>query len=915
MQITASNWQVLSPLLDEALLLAPTARVTWLDGQAHLLPIQRAQLERLIALANAPETDTIFQNLPGLLGASSEAPSAAAARACGDIVGAYELLRPLGRGGMAEVWLARRSDGAYERDIALKLPLSHLPHNIAAERLLRERNVLASLEHPSIARFYDAGVAANGQPFLAMEYVEGESIVDYANARQLDLRARCKLMLHVLDALHYAHQHLVVHRDLKPSNILVRADGRVTLLDFGIAKVLESPDAATLATELTQVMGSAMTLAYAAPEQLLAEPVTTATDLYSAGVVMFELLTGARPFATAERSASALLLAMEGTAVPTRISSAREAKAKAHGCATAKAWQRAFQGDLAAICTRALRLEAADRYASALSMREDLTRYFDNRPVQARAGAWAYQWRKFFERNRVAVAVSTVTGATALALAAHAWQKTQDLRVSTARASAIEAVVKNMFDGMNPNNNATRTFTAKELLDRSRPLLMQAAAGSADAKSQTTLMMANLYSAVGAHTDATRLLEGEIADARALGDSRRELWAQCLLADVNTESGRDAQAYDAMRAALVQLTRGTNAQVKRDVLFAEIAYRLGSAAISLEKFDDASAALTDARSALATLNDQPVELVVNVLTKQAALARHRSDAFAAAKLLDDAQNKLQATEGMQLTKDTVAIQRLSVTISLGRYAEAITMAERMLRDFGVRYAADSQWLLATGLHYSYALIRVGKLREADEQIRSLIALGGPDPAIVFQARFLAAQVALFSGESSKAESALASLAQELPNAENTMTSGRIKRALALAQLQQGRTEEALQLLRRTEASQIAVANDPKNLDVAHTRILIGCALSRTGDWVGARAALTAARDALLPARGLSNYATLLTEAYLAMLPSPGVAGLTGTDQLAQRIQRELGWQFGASELATRLQNGSSSKPNSLPALL
>ena len=325
MQITASNWQLLSPLVDEALALAPEARSAWLDAQTQLSEPVHTQLAELIAVADAPETNALFRILPNLATAPQSADFNRSARAPGNTIGAYTLLRPLGRGGMAEVWLARRNDGAYERDIALKLPLAHLPANHAAERLMRERNVLATLEHPAIARLYDAGIAADGQPFLAMEYVEGENIIDYANHAKLDLRDRCKLMLQVLGALHYAHQHLVVHRDLKPSNILVRADGRVTLLDFGIAKVMGESDGLAHETELTRSVGNALTIAYAAPEQLLGESVTTATDLFSAGVVLFELLTHQRPFKNAETSAMGLVLAMETYTPSMRIVDASEA--------------------------------------------------------------------------------------------------------------------------------------------------------------------------------------------------------------------------------------------------------------------------------------------------------------------------------------------------------------------------------------------------------------------------------------------------------------------------------------------------------------------------------------------------------------------------------------------------------------
>ncbi len=913
MQITASHWQLLSPLLDDALLLAPTERLLWLDQQTQLTTENLAQLRQLIALANAPETDHFFQNLTCVINAPTAAlKKAATTRQTGDHVGAYQLLRLLGSGGMAEVWLARRSDGAYERDVALKLPLTHLPHNIAAERLLRERNVLAALEHPAIARLYDAGVAADGQPFLAMEYVEGESIVDHATRLQLDLRARCQLMIQVLDALHYAHQHLVVHRDLKPSNIMVRADGRVTLLDFGIAKVLESETANTEATELTRVMGTALTLAYAAPEQLLAEPVTTATDLFSVGVVMYELLSGTRPFAQAERSATSLLQAMDAAAPPDRIARTSATAAQSHGYDTVAAWQRAFRGDLAAICARALRREPAKRYASALSMQEDLRRYFEHRPVQARAGAWVYYSRKFFTRHRLAIGISAVAGLALVALTAQVWQKTQDSRVNAARATTIESVVKNLFDGMNPNSNNTRTFTAKELLDRSQPLMMQAGATSADARRQTTLMMAKLYLDIGAFDDARRLLDGEIADARAVGDVRRDVWAQCLLADLNMDQSAYPLAYEAMARARNEL-KAVNGQT--DLLHSEVTYRLGTAALFMQKLDEADQHLQEANTALRRAREPATELLANVLVKRGTLARMRGNVLAATEFFSDAQKQLQGTTGMQLTKDALAIEMLPVLVTAGRYDETIKQAEALLAQFSTRSAPDAQFPIVTTIHYATALLRLGRFQEAAAQAAHISAQAPADGGVRYQAKAIEAQIDLFSGHLEKAELALKTLIAEPRDKPSAAFLQRVRRNLAHNYLQQGRDREALALLRDIEKVQSELFTDKQNPDVAVTRILIGVALLRRNDVAAAKPLLTAVRDAMLATRGASHYGSLLAESYLALIAAADGAPAANAATLAARVERELGWQHGAADLAARLKKASPTRLITAPAIL
>ena len=209
----------------------------------------------------------------------------------GALVGPYRLLRELGIGGMGAVWLAERADGTLKRQVALKLPRAAWSRGLA-ERMARERDILASLEHPHIARLYDAGTDAQGRPFLALEYVEGQPIDVYCHERALNIPARLQLLLQVAHAVAFAHSRLVIHRDLKPSNILVTADGQVRLLDFGIAKLMEGDR--TQETQLTQLAGRALTLDYASPEQIRGEPIGTASDVYSLGVVAYELLAGAK---------------------------------------------------------------------------------------------------------------------------------------------------------------------------------------------------------------------------------------------------------------------------------------------------------------------------------------------------------------------------------------------------------------------------------------------------------------------------------------------------------------------------------------------------------------------------------------------------------------------------------------------
>ncbi len=285
----------LSKLLDQALELSPIELEPWLAELARTEPGEAARLREMLAARDQPGFAGFMSGSLGINGAGREL-------AAGDRLGAYELIRPLGRGGMAEVWLARRADGAFDREVALKIPrVGHMAEGMV-ERFSRECRILATLETPGIARLYDAGVDA-GLPYIAMEYVPGEHINKWCDSRGLATPERIALFLQVLEAVGKAHAQNVIHRDLKPSNILVNAHGEVRLLDFGVARLLMTE---TDASSLTRTYGRALTPEYASPEMLRGEPIDQRSDIYSAGVVLFELLTGTRPGTRTTASTQAL---------------------------------------------------------------------------------------------------------------------------------------------------------------------------------------------------------------------------------------------------------------------------------------------------------------------------------------------------------------------------------------------------------------------------------------------------------------------------------------------------------------------------------------------------------------------------------------------------------------------------------
>src|SRR5262245_56663144 len=337
----------------------------------------------------------------------------------GRVVAKYQLVSVLGRGGAGTVFLGERADKQFSGKVAVKV----VDRSQAADlgmRFRAERQILASLNHPNIARLIDAGETEDGQPYLVMEYVEGQPLDQYCDENRLDLRKRLKLFMDICAAVQYAHQNLIIHRDLKPANILVTADGTAKLLDFGIAKLLNRNSVSNTASELTRMNERLLTPEYASPEQIIGGAVTTATDVYSLGIVLYRLLTGLRPYdlsgvtsqlemersicvADPPRPSANVLRSMQSQ--PAEGEQAIAALALARSISPERL-RRRLVGDIDAIVRRALRKEPQHRYSSVERLVADIRHYLDNEPVQARQGNWVYYTQRFLRRHTTAVAAS-----------------------------------------------------------------------------------------------------------------------------------------------------------------------------------------------------------------------------------------------------------------------------------------------------------------------------------------------------------------------------------------------------------------------------------------------------------------------------------------------------------------------------
>lgn len=419
MKLTIDQLRVLSGLLDEALPLDVAARRAWL---AALPPEHQALMPRLRAelLGEGPAAGSAasLDVLPTLGRADGPAASTPSPLQAGARIGPYALVRRLGVGGMAEVWLARRADGAFRRDVALKLPMRSALRGDIDGRFARERDILASLEHPLIARFYDAGVDPGGLPYLCMEYVQGQPITAWCDAGRLPLDARVALFLQVLEAVQYAHEKHVVHRDLKPSNLLVTDAGQVRLLDFGVAKLLETCEVDE--APLTGIYGRALTPDYAAPELLRGDPVDARSDVYSLGVLFYELLAGTQPYRLRSAASMGLLeQAIDTVEVPEPSAALTDDAAAARGSST-QDLSRRLRGSLDAIVLKALAKNPYERYASASEFAAALRGERPHASIAARVGATMAARLRPAERPRafvVRVGIAAAAAALLIALA------------------------------------------------------------------------------------------------------------------------------------------------------------------------------------------------------------------------------------------------------------------------------------------------------------------------------------------------------------------------------------------------------------------------------------------------------------------------------------------------------------------
>jgi len=841
-----ADWQQLSALYEAADALDPVSLAAWLAqlrAQSHPL---LDQLEQMLAARAQVQRNGFLGSLPRM---PVPPEPQAVTWAEGSRIGPYRLVRRLGEGGMAEVWMAQRDDGAFQRTVAIKLLFRHAgssERDSFAQRFARERDILASLDHPHIAALHDAGVTPTGQPWLALEYIEGQTLTLWCDAQRLDIAARVRLFRQVLLAVQHAHANLVIHRDLKPGNILVTAQGEVRLLDFGIAKLMEQEGGALAETELTRLAGRPMTPQYAAPEQLLGQPLTTACDVYALGVVLYELLCGERPYELKLDSAAQLeqsILEVEPRGPSRRALT--DAAVQSRGSSTQVALRNTLSSDLDAIVLRALAKQPAKRYGSVEAFRADLDHWLAGEPVEARVPSAAYRVSKFVRRHRLAVALGMGAVLSLIGVTVVAVVMGLQAREDSARAGAARDFMLNIFARANQEKSRGADITARDLLETGRKDVLTRLAGQPKLQVELLRGIAKIQVDMGEYASADSTYVELVRLLATLQEPRQEAWARADHADSAYQMNNPSLAATLLQQAkdvrnrpindpelsarfseldaLIDISKG-NAARAREML--RIARQRSSEALGADHLRTfrLAQALLRAEGQLRNVN---AALALHAELRQAAVRVTGVDANEVAAMDWEQVNLLQDAgrfdQALRLVEAALPmcvgsmgadeqycrlllIQRGQILLRLG----FIERASRDMPRFAV-LADDQQWpyvrVQAMVLQFRLASRIVSKadLRSLFDRVR-IFGQSGAEVAMnpVFKANALLAlaESSLLFGEAASAQSwieqALAKLPQGGPTSANAKFTVLARELTGLALLYQAGPERALQVLKQAQ---------------------------------------------------------------------------------------------------------------------
>lgn len=751
------RWQQIRALFDEVLAADPAARQSLLDSRCGADQALREEVESLLradAKANANPT-RLLAAAPDLIKAvHAEQESPAADFRLGMRLGSWRLQRHLGRGGMGSVYLAVRDDGAYQQQVAIKLVRADWDSELLQQRFRTERQILAGLNHPNIARLLDGGLAEDGKPYLVLEFVDGEDIIDYCDQRRLDLRSRLQLFLTVGEAVAHAHHRLVVHRDLKPSNILVDAAGQVKLLDFGIAKLLAAD------AEATSPEQRMFTPDYAAPEQLRGEAVTAGVDIYALGLLLFQLLTGRRPYGSTGSTPAAYEQAIL-TQEPQRPSSAALVDSEdALALATERGLDpqrlsRMLRGDLDAIVLKALRKDPEARFSSVEAMLEDVRRYLEHRPVQARRGDLRYRLGRFLRRHALAVGLGSIAllsllggFGTALWQASIARHERDQAQLAALKSESAFAFLKRVFELADPNETMGRQITAVDLLRKGAADIEMQLKDQPGARIELLNALGGAYMGLGLAKDGQPLVEQALAQARALRDPLLTGRTLSLLSALYTRIGQANDGIPLLKEALALPLPG---DVAGNSLRGELEVQMGTRLAARSDYTEAEpwfvagfARLHEGGGLAALEAAIPYSSLLNSvgrLDESSAILRR---AIAQAKRELPAGHPLRASLSAQLATNYSRA---------GHHAEALPLMRAALKDKLAVFGDNHPSVDTTRANLARTLVELGRWAEAEqayaEVLPSLIRRNGENHPTVAAAQAGLARALLDSGRAAE----------------------------------------------------------------------------------------------------------------------------------------------------------------------
>jgi eukaryotic-like serine/threonine-protein kinase len=896
--LSPERWQAVGPYLDRALELEGEERDAFLAALRTEDAVVAADLERLLGSDDAAR-ERGFLEEPLLRG---PAPSLA-----GHTLGAYTLRTPLGQGGMGSVWLADRSDGRFRGEAAVKLLNPSLVGHQGEGRFRREGSILARLRHAHIAQLIDAGVSPLGQPYLVLERVNGQRLDAHCDARSLGVDARVRLFLSVLAAVAHAHANLVVHRDLKPSNVLVDADGQVKLLDFGIAKLLESGDGDTLT--LTRDGEALLTPEYAAPEQLTGGDITTATDVYALGVLLYVLLAGRHPARNGTETPADLVRAVvddEAERLSEAATTGAHASERADRRATTPRRLRgALRGDLDNIVAKALKKRPAERYASAEAMAEDLRRYLDHLPVRARADSLGYRARKFVERRRVVLSAAT---AVLLALAAGA-----GIAVRQAGASARErdrALVElrrsddaNDFIGFllsEATPREGRPVTNEELLAQGEAIIDRRYADDPATRVHMLLILADRYQENQQHDRLEATVERAFAASRGLSDVGLRSRAACekamvlaILAPREPEAARSADRLLSQALADLRAFPGSAAdEAYCRVREANVANRRGDSARSLPAAQRAVELEEQRRAPVARRFEAGLAL---------ANAYFSADRSEPAEQTYQKLMELLESQGLAESRDATLVLNNwgGAWYRKGRYLKALPLSERALR-IGRARATEQGAVAVLTRRYALTLCAVGRCREAAPLVEEAVAKARGEKSRRFLVTTLEAAATVHAGTGD-----LERAAQALREAEALLVAdprsvpdqyAALDAALAQLSLARGDAASAMTLAQRGLARETKL-----DWDALELHLVLAEAANGRGDFATARAAAEESLKRLdeLGERGDTSYIgrATLERASALLGQGDGAAARVGLEQAIAHLEGSAGPEAATTKRA------------------